>query len=255
MLLGGRWSSRHRFFRLLVLGKRDYLANRSFARGQHNDPIQPIRESAMRRCAVPKGGQQEPETLFRFLPGNAEPGKNPLLHLRVVNADAARPELRPVKHQVIGAREHLEGLTIQQLEVLRPRRGEGMVGSGDLPRFFAALEQREIGHPDEFETAFLDQMEILGERWTFLIIRELLMGARRFSELQRGLGDISPALLTARLKFFEQQGLVARRRLSGQRSFEYHPTAACEALMPVIISVGDQDVRSDGGILNGFARG
>jgi DNA-binding HxlR family transcriptional regulator len=81
--------------------------------------------------------------------------------------------------------------------------------------------------------------EILGERWTFLIIRELLMGGRRFSELQRGLGDISPALLTARLKFFEQQGLVARRRLSGQRSFEYHPTAACEALLPVIMSVGE----------------
>jgi len=81
--------------------------------------------------------------------------------------------------------------------------------------------------------------EILGERWTFLIIRELLMGGRRFSELQRGLGDISPALLTARLKFFEQQGLVARRRLNGQRSFEYHPTAACEALLPVVMSVGE----------------
>ena len=38
--------------------------------------------------------------------------------------------------------------------------------------------------------------EILGERWTILIIRELLMGGRRFNELQRGLGDISPALLT-----------------------------------------------------------
>jgi DNA-binding HxlR family transcriptional regulator len=34
--------------------------------------------------------------------------------------------------------------------------------------------------------------EIVGERWTFLIIRELLMGGRRFNELQRGLGDISP---------------------------------------------------------------
>ena len=81
--------------------------------------------------------------------------------------------------------------------------------------------------------------EILGERWTFLIVRELLMGGRRFSELQRGLGDISPALLTARLKFFEEQGLVARRRLNGQRSFEYHPTAACEALLPVLMSVGE----------------
>ena len=37
--------------------------------------------------------------------------------------------------------------------------------------------------------------ELLGERWTFLIVRELLMGGHRFSELQRGLGEISPALL------------------------------------------------------------
>ena len=42
--------------------------------------------------------------------------------------------------------------------------------------------------------------EIVGERWTILIIRELIVGARRFNEIQRGLGDISPALLTARLK-------------------------------------------------------
>ena len=81
--------------------------------------------------------------------------------------------------------------------------------------------------------------EILGERWTFLIIRELLMGGRRFTELQRGLGDISPALLTARLKAFERDGLVARRKSSGQRSHEYYPTSACEALKPVVVAVGE----------------
>lgn len=81
--------------------------------------------------------------------------------------------------------------------------------------------------------------EILGERWTFLIVRELLMGGRRFCELQRGLGDISPALLSARLKGFERDGLIARRRPSGQRSFEYFPTPACEALKPVVIAVGE----------------
>jgi len=81
--------------------------------------------------------------------------------------------------------------------------------------------------------------EILGERWTFLIIRELLMGGRRFSELQRGLGDISPALLTARLKAFENRGLVVRRRINGLRGFEYHPTLACEDLMPIIIALGE----------------
>lgn len=81
--------------------------------------------------------------------------------------------------------------------------------------------------------------EILGERWTFLIIRELLSGGRRFSELQRGLGDISPALLAARLKSFEADGLIVRRRINGQRGYEYYPTPACEELKPVIVSLGE----------------
>lgn len=81
--------------------------------------------------------------------------------------------------------------------------------------------------------------EILGERWTFLIVRELLMGGRRFSELQRGLGDISPALLTSRLKAFERDGLIVRRRINGQRGYEYCPTQACEELKPIIIALGE----------------
>lgn len=81
--------------------------------------------------------------------------------------------------------------------------------------------------------------EILAERWTFLIIRELLMGGRRFNELQRGLGDISPALLTARLKSFESEGLIVRRKINGQRGYEYYPTAACEELKPVLVALGE----------------
>ncbi len=65
------------------------------------------------------------------------------------------------------------------------------------------------------------------------------MGGRRFSELQRGLGDISPALLTTRLKSFEADGLVVKRRISGQRVFEYYPTSACDALLPVVIAMGE----------------
>lgn len=81
--------------------------------------------------------------------------------------------------------------------------------------------------------------EILGERWTMLIVRELLMGGRRFSQLQRGLGDISPALLTARLKHLEVAGLITRRRIPGQKGHEYLPTVACEALLPVLKAVGE----------------
>lgn len=81
--------------------------------------------------------------------------------------------------------------------------------------------------------------EILGERWNFLILRELLMGGRRFNEMLRGLGEISPALLTSRLKAFEADGLVVRRPLADRRGHEYWPTPACEALKPVIVSLGE----------------
>lgn len=81
--------------------------------------------------------------------------------------------------------------------------------------------------------------ELLGERWTFLIIRELLMGGRRFNELQRGLGAISPALLAGRLRAFELDGLLMRRRLNGQRGYEYVPTPACEDLRPILMSLGE----------------
>ncbi|MCI3132185.1 winged helix-turn-helix transcriptional regulator [Phenylobacterium aquaticum] len=81
--------------------------------------------------------------------------------------------------------------------------------------------------------------EILGERWTTLIVRELLMGARRFGELQRGLGSISPALLAQRLRALEAHGLVVRRRGSGARQAEYFPTEACQALLPVLIAIGE----------------
>ncbi len=81
--------------------------------------------------------------------------------------------------------------------------------------------------------------EILGEKWTILIVREILMGGQRFNELQRGLGDISPALLTSRLKMLEEKGMIVRRKIPSQRGFEYFPTEACQALLPVILSLGE----------------
>ena len=81
--------------------------------------------------------------------------------------------------------------------------------------------------------------EILGERWTILILREILMGGRRFSTLQRGLGDISPALLTKRMKQLEEQHMVIRRRIPGQKGYEYFPTDACESLLPVLFALGE----------------
>ena len=85
--------------------------------------------------------------------------------------------------------------------------------------------------------------EVLGDRWTLLIVREALMGATRFSEFQRGLGSISTAVLTERLKSMAENGLLVRRSLTGKRGYEYFPTPGCKELLPIIVSLGDWGMR------------
>ena len=85
--------------------------------------------------------------------------------------------------------------------------------------------------------------EVLGDRWTLLIVREALMGASRFSEFQRGLGGISTAVLTERLKSMAENGLLVRRSLTGKRGYEYFPTPGCKELLPIIVSLGDWGMR------------
>jgi len=55
--------------------------------------------------------------------------------------------------------------------------------------------------------------ELLGERWTLLIIRELVLGTTRFNDFQRALSQISPTLLTKRLNQLEEAGLVVRKAM------------------------------------------
>lgn len=81
-------------------------------------------------------------------------------------------------------------------------------------------------------------VEVVGERWTLLIIRELLVGSTRFNELQRGLARLSPSLLTKRLKELEEVGLVNRHPIAGQRGFEYHLTEAGKELGPILTELG-----------------
>jgi DNA-binding HxlR family transcriptional regulator len=70
---------------------------------------------------------------------------------------------------------------------------------------------------------FARALEFVGERWTLLVIRDLLVGAKRFSELQRGLPNIPSNILTARLKELEAAGIVrrsARPRPEGGVAYE-----------------------------------
>jgi DNA-binding HxlR family transcriptional regulator len=85
--------------------------------------------------------------------------------------------------------------------------------------------------------------EIIGEKWTILIIREVLMGGRRFSDLQRGLGTISPTLLSRRLTDLELRGMLFKKKVQGQKGHEYFPTQSCQELLPILLSLGDWGMR------------
>lgn len=76
--------------------------------------------------------------------------------------------------------------------------------------------------------------EVLGEKWTVLILRELLLGTKRFNDFQRALSLISPTVLAKRLKTLEEHGLVFRKTAGGGRLSEYHLTPAGKELYPVI---------------------
>lgn len=92
--------------------------------------------------------------------------------------------------------------------------------------------------------------ELLGERWTLLIIRELVLGTTRFNDFQRALSQISPTLLTKRLNQLQEAGLVIRKTMPDQRRIEYHPTAACKELEPIILGLGEWGMRWARGQMN-----
>jgi DNA-binding HxlR family transcriptional regulator len=81
--------------------------------------------------------------------------------------------------------------------------------------------------------------EIVAERWTPLVLRELLCGSRRFSDLHRGVPLMSPTLLAGRLEQLEDAGIVRSVARPRGRGREYHLTAAGEELRPLIDRFGE----------------
>jgi DNA-binding HxlR family transcriptional regulator len=77
-------------------------------------------------------------------------------------------------------------------------------------------------------------LEAVGERWTLLLVRDLLPGPRRFSDLERGLSDITPTRLTDRLRLLEAAGIVTRDSSQSGREVWYRLTDAGRGLEPVI---------------------
>jgi len=82
-------------------------------------------------------------------------------------------------------------------------------------------------------------LDLVGERWALLVVRDLLLGPKRFTDLRAGLPHVSPDILSQRLRDLEQSGIVRRATLPppvGARVYEL--TERGQALEPIVIELG-----------------
>jgi DNA-binding HxlR family transcriptional regulator len=84
-------------------------------------------------------------------------------------------------------------------------------------------------------------MELLDERWTLLVVRELLLGSRHFNDVRRGVPKMSPALLSKRLKSLTRAGVVERTEIDGRTS--YSLTQCGQELSEVVDALGRWGLR------------
>src|SRR6516225_3450557 len=77
-------------------------------------------------------------------------------------------------------------------------------------------------------------LERVGDRWSWLIVRDLMHGPQRFTDLQRYLAGITPKRLTVNLRALESEGIVEREREEGRREVWYRLTEKGRGLKPVI---------------------
>jgi DNA-binding HxlR family transcriptional regulator len=81
--------------------------------------------------------------------------------------------------------------------------------------------------------------DLLGQRWALLVVRELLLGPKRFTDLRAGIPDISPNVLGQRLRELEESGIVRRRRLAPPAAVQvYELTEWGRDLEPAVLALG-----------------
>ena len=97
-----------------------------------------------------------------------------------------------------------------------------------------------MSHNSNFCPDFHRAVELIGKRWTGAIVREMLAGACRFSELRGAIPDLSDRMLCARLKGLEEEGIVERRVYPETPvRVEYQLTDKGRALEKVFAAVGE----------------
>src|SRR5690625_2450010 len=88
-------------------------------------------------------------------------------------------------------------------------------------------------------------LNLVGERWALLIVRELLLGAKRFSDLREGLPGISPNVLSQRLASLSERGIVQQKRIRPPINANvYQLTTVGQQLEPVLLALADWGSRA-----------
>jgi DNA-binding HxlR family transcriptional regulator len=97
-----------------------------------------------------------------------------------------------------------------------------------------------MSHNSNFCPDFHKAVELIGRRWSGAIVREMLAGTSRFTDLRDAIPDISDRMLCARLRELEAEGVVARQ-VSGETPVrvEYHLTDKGLALRRVVTAIDD----------------
>ncbi|MFV0477957.1 MAG: winged helix-turn-helix transcriptional regulator [Parahaliea sp.] len=89
---------------------------------------------------------------------------------------------------------------------------------------------------DHMKCSVAQTLDIIGERWSLLIIRDIFFGARRFSQIQRSLG-IAKNILSARLNHLVDEGILSRNQAEGSAHTEYRLTRMGLDLQPVLLAM------------------
>src|SRR5919112_5493945 len=88
-------------------------------------------------------------------------------------------------------------------------------------------------------------LDRVGERWALLVVRELMLGPKRFTDLKTGLPQASPNVLAQRLRELEQSGVVRKRRLPPPAASQvYELTEWGAELEPVLVALGRWGARA-----------
>ena len=151
----------------------------------------------MGRRAVLQGLEKKAELLPRVLFGDVEQAEHPGLDFRPVDTDAAAADLGAVENDIIGLGLDLQGIGLQEPEVLVPGRGEGMVHGVVALLVGVPLDQRKVRDPEEVEFSLVDEVQPLAQEQT---------------EMAQGLGN---DLGTVRHEEHEVAGLCPEPRGDG----------------------------------------